>query len=196
MIDTIQEWVRDSDQTLFLGLCTYSGITRFAKLALANAEPKADSYEGLSARDQGFVTAIAQALGSDETLTLRHIAILQYHLSEKPSWTTAEVPHRQALLNGLPPKVKAVFVEANDAPKDLSTVTAAAAAKTLVARFVANNQDAKRELESVKLAMANEVVNTTVQVMNGQSQLTTKTVPQLDIHSSASSTPPRREVRF
>jgi hypothetical protein len=144
----------DAFVTGYAEMCTYSGISRFAKQALSNANPKTGSAATLSASDQGFVTAIADALGVPSAiLTLRQVALLDYYIDVNPTSynTAADADHVKALLAELPPNVAAIFTSNGS---NLDPAVVGAPALKLLQAFAASNDDMKAQLDDIKAGFA------------------------------------------
>ncbi len=183
-------------------MCSYSGVARYAKQALSNAEPRTGSAQSLSAADQGFLRAIATALGdSNAPLNIRQVALLQYHLNANPTWDQENdqaKKQRLALIAELPESLRGVFL--NDSkpvlPAELPKLDAV---KSLLNTFAEGNEDVRRELDAVRLSMTKAVVEVKVSTpgTKGAKTLVKETVLRLDLPSSnTGSSSTRREVRF
>jgi hypothetical protein len=175
-------------------MCTYSGVTRFSKQALSNAEPKPGGSSAMSAADQALLKALATTLGDPSVpLSLRQVAVAYYHFVESPEWADDAVETRKALIGELPESLRGEFLSADGKPKKISEIPVAASAKRLLTAFVDGNADVKREIDAVKVAMATP----TKQVADLTDKTKTKTKPQLvfpDNLGAASTS--RQEVRF
>lgn len=94
-------------------LCTYSGITRAAKQAIANARPEnaeSDSKSILSQEDRINALSVSFALDlNGAALTDRQIAVLYYYLSVAPADTYKDVATTELILKQLPAKVIELF---------------------------------------------------------------------------------------
>lgn len=181
-------------------MCTYSGVTRFAKQALANAEPKPapGNTPTSSAADQGYLKAVATTLGDPAAqLNLRQAALLHYHLVGSPTWDESkpeEVAHRKALISELPETVKGNFLNQKE-PKKTAQVPSVEALKLLLGAFSGNSAELRREIETVKVAMATPT-NQVETLVRGEGPGAQK-APILVFPPSSTSTPTvRQEVRF
>jgi hypothetical protein len=91
----------------FAELCTFSGIGRAAKQALANFQPTAVTTSGTTyATQEAYVKA---TLGLNEELSDQNLVALYYYLYVSSNATPAQTAQQAAVLKTLPPDVQTLI---------------------------------------------------------------------------------------
>lgn len=142
--------------TGYAEICTYSGVTRYAKQALANAEPKAGVAPSSTGSDQRLFKAIATTLGDASTpLSVRQVAALYYHLVSNPTWDAqapAAVKQRQALIAELPEALRGALLTQGE-PKPVAQIASLASLQQMLTLVETSNDDVRRDVGVIAQAM-------------------------------------------
>lgn len=178
-------------------MCTYSGATRFAKQALSNAEPRPGGPTAISPAEQALLKALAITLGdASAPLSLRQVAILEYHFNMQPTWDAGS-KQRKALLAELPAGVKAQLVDNKGEPIEITKVPSAKAVKEILKSIVSDNDTVRRELDAVTVAMTTQTKDEEVASIDKNGKAQKELRPRLVFPTGigAASTA-RQEIRF
>jgi hypothetical protein len=137
-------------------ICTYSGITRYAKQALTRPSQDTAPPPPTTVLDK-LQAAAASSIGfvldqGDQPLNDRQLAILQFYLNEnKSAFATAGAA--VSLLRELPPGVQTQLVDAKGLPTDPSSDAKAKAVATkagpILARLKVSNVEFKAIVDQV-----------------------------------------------
>lgn len=125
-------------------MCTYSGITRFAKQALSNAIPENAGAPGarLGKEDVIDIDAASSVLGmGSDRLSPRQVALLHFYITEPTAFGKAA--QAKALLKELPASVAANLGLGKEALVDPNSIPGVKAAAPALKRIVERNADLK-----------------------------------------------------
>lgn len=139
-------------------LCTYSGISRFAKQALQSAKLASDNQQTsiLSDSDRVYAAAIAGKLGTAQQFTQDQLALLYWFFVDKGD---GDKTTSLSIMKNFPDSIKALLIDSKGTPTSGEPAIASAVKPWLVAVYQGNKQFQKLVADKKAAGTGSQALN-------------------------------------